>query len=160
MTLLLPILITSILITILTVGILSKKRNPTTCKKTSTNRKKKCSLKPIKQLNHPKFKSEYKTHPSSHNPQNSKRINQTPNTQTPQKEPIKSFVRERKIEYLFHFTNINNVPSIIEHGLIGRETIQKRNIHSDFNDPYRFDNVKDSISTSISFPLLPSLLWV
>src|SRR5690625_3303846 len=110
MTLLLPILITSILITILTVGILSKKRNPTTCKKTSTNRKTKCSLKPIKQLNHPKLKSEYKTHPSSHNPQNSKRVNQAASARRPQKGPVKSCVRERAIECLFHFTNINNVP--------------------------------------------------
>lgn len=68
------------------------------------------------------------------------------------KEEIENFVKSRGIEYLVHFTQVDNIENILTHGLLGRSSLQSRFIHSRFNDLYRFDNVPNGISASISFP--------
>lgn len=65
---------------------------------------------------------------------------------------IKEFVEARKIDSLFHFTNAANLSSILENGLLGRESLLDRDIDSLVNDKYRHDHVPDAICTSISFP--------
>lgn len=65
---------------------------------------------------------------------------------------IKKIIETRKIERLAHFTQIENLPSIIENGLLGRQTLEKRKISYHFNDHLRLDNLPDAICCSISFP--------
>lgn len=67
-------------------------------------------------------------------------------------EHIKKFVESRGIESLVHFTRVENVPSILVHGLLGRKTLISRGLNAEFNDQHRYDNVDDAVCVSISFP--------
>lgn len=64
-------------------------------------------------------------------------------------DEIKNIVRDYEIRGLVHFTRLENLPSILEHGLIARENISSEAI---FNDKHRFDGRRDTVSLSISFP--------
>ena len=71
---------------------------------------------------------------------------------TIRRDKIKKFVRDRGIDFVVHFTRIENIPSIIGSGLIGRESAISSGMVFWANDRYRYDNVNNAISTSISFP--------
>jgi len=68
------------------------------------------------------------------------------------KQKIKAFVAMRNIEALVHFTRIENIPSIIEKGLVGRSLLELNKVDTLINDNLRLDNINDAVSTSISFP--------
>ncbi|EGL53081.1 hypothetical protein MAMP_00274 [Methylophaga aminisulfidivorans MP] len=68
------------------------------------------------------------------------------------KEKIKGIVEKRNINYLVHFTRIENLPKILENGLKSRTSLQLDGVGGLMNDTLRLDNVNDAISTSISFP--------
>lgn len=74
---------------------------------------------------------------------------------------IKKILQTRGIQYLCHFTRIENLDSILTHGLIPRNGLynKKFNNNSDlitisgiFNDEIRLDNHEDATCLSISFP--------
>jgi hypothetical protein len=65
---------------------------------------------------------------------------------------IADIVQNRKITDILHFTQVENLPSIIENGLLGRETLIKRGISYFWNDQLRLDHIPDSLCCSISFP--------
>lgn len=65
---------------------------------------------------------------------------------------IKRFVEKRGINSLLHFTRLTNIPGILKHGLLGRESIATKGLKAEFNDQYRYDNAIDSVCASISFP--------
>ena len=69
---------------------------------------------------------------------------------------IQQFCEEREITTLFHFTRIENLHSILQNGLLSRDTLDMRKQQFGqqflFNDPDRFDGHKDAICLSISFP--------
>lgn len=67
-------------------------------------------------------------------------------------EKIERFVKNRGITSLLHFTKVANVPGILEHGLLGRQTIASSGLKAELNDQYRYDNAADSVCASISFP--------
>ncbi|NSL52777.1 DUF4433 domain-containing protein [Bacillus sp. P2(2020)] len=69
-----------------------------------------------------------------------------------QTDKIMEIVTRRKIEYLVHFTRIDNLTSILENGLIPVSMQQKMKIPSVHNDEQRFDSKLDCTSCSISFP--------
>jgi hypothetical protein len=69
-----------------------------------------------------------------------------------QTDKIKEIVKRRKIEYLVHFTRIDNLNSILENGLIPVSMQQKMKIPSVHNDEQRIDSKLDCTSCSISFP--------
>ena len=85
---------------------------------------------------------------------------------------IKDIVARRKIEYLVHFTRIDNLNSILKNGLIPVSVQQKMGITSIRNDEQRIDSKLDCTSCSIGFPnyklfytfrkdkLLPRSSWV
>lgn len=68
------------------------------------------------------------------------------------KNKIKEIVERRKIEYLVHFTRIENLQNILQHGLIPVSMQSKMEIDSFHNDKRRIDSRRDCTSCSISFP--------
>lgn len=51
-----------------------------------------------------------------------------------------------------HFTRVENLATILDHGLMGRRTLDRRGIPHLINDAGRYDYLPDGISVSISFP--------
>lgn len=96
------------------------------------------------------------------------------------KNLIRDFVVSRNIDCLVHFTRVENLPGILNNGLLGRVDAKRMGVGYLFNDHFRLDDIPNAISTSISFPnykmfyglqrnneaadwavikLSPSLLW-
>lgn len=65
---------------------------------------------------------------------------------------LESVLNRRNIEWLFHFTRVENLKGIFNNGLIPRDDINKNNLTSIFNDGYRFDNCEDANCLSVEFP--------
>lgn len=64
---------------------------------------------------------------------------------------LKNFIKENEINYLTHYTNINNLPSILSNGLMTIDTLKKREISFIQNDEVRVDNT-NAICLNIEFP--------
>ena len=65
---------------------------------------------------------------------------------------MKDILKERQIEWLFHFTRAENLPNIMEFGLMPRSKLETFEINFSHNDDYRFDNCTDAVCASIEFP--------
>ncbi len=65
---------------------------------------------------------------------------------------MQEFIRERGITELYHFTNVDNLHSILNNGLLSRYTLNNMGLGYEQNDDYRLENRLDAICTSISFP--------
>lgn len=63
-----------------------------------------------------------------------------------------AFAKTRRIKFLVHFTRIDNLPSIAEHGLLTRKNLDNNSVTYKFNDSNRYDNIKNSLSLSVTFP--------
>ncbi len=63
---------------------------------------------------------------------------------------IKNEIRRRGIKALIHFSPIENLDSIVTHGLLSREELKKRNISTLCTDDQRLDGFLDHISLSIT----------
>lgn len=75
----------------------------------------------------------------------------------------------RGIEYIYHFTTLNNLVSILKKGFIPRSFLQDRKMKNNFledfisstpsqlNDYYRFDNLPEATNFSVSCINLPLL---
>ena len=63
---------------------------------------------------------------------------------------IQEYVAEREITYLVHFTRTSNLDSILQRGLVTRNTLLIDG-YNDFNDQHRIDGT-DAICLSIGFP--------
>ena len=66
--------------------------------------------------------------------------------------PIKQILVDRKIPCLVHFTNINNLVSILDNGLYPVSELSSLECGCFKNDEYRFDGHSDSVSLSVAFP--------
>lgn len=62
---------------------------------------------------------------------------------------IKWIAEQRGIPWLVHFTLIDNLPGIVEHGLLSRETLEKRGYMFCRSDPWRLDECEAAVSVSI-----------
>lgn len=71
------------------------------------------------------------------------------NRQRADENSIRSLIAERNIPCLVHFTQIENISSILQNGILPR-TLLAPGYH--FNDEMRLDGFSESISLSISFP--------
>ncbi len=69
-----------------------------------------------------------------------------------EKDKIRRICEQRGIKYLVHFTRMDNLASILKHGLLGRERLEKMRIPYVYNDEQRIDRCSDAICLSISFP--------
>lgn len=67
---------------------------------------------------------------------------------------IQQLCQQKNIKTLVHFTRIENLASILQHGLLGRETLSyfDSDYFSVFNDEQRIDGCEDAVCLSISFP--------
>lgn len=65
---------------------------------------------------------------------------------------MENILQEKKIESLVHFTNVENLESILEKGLLTRKKLEDENIPFEENDSKRLDGELDSISLSVEFP--------
>ena len=65
------------------------------------------------------------------------------------KEEIKQVVKDHQVPFLVHFTQLVNLPNILENGLLCRDAIPEGVA---INDEMRLDGRKNTISLSISFP--------
>lgn len=64
---------------------------------------------------------------------------------------IEEFVKDRGIKSLFHFTRLDNLRSIIEHGFLTREQCAAKGIEAAVNDHQRYDGT-GALCATISFP--------
>ena len=69
-----------------------------------------------------------------------------------EKEEIIKICKERKIDGLLHFTNVNNLESILMRGIIPVWLHEAAKINSEKNDIERRDNHLECTSFSIGFP--------
>ena len=74
---------------------------------------------------------------------------------------IQAIVTARNIPYLVHFTHVDNLPSILQHGLQPRSVVDDANQNKNnilfgkniiFNDSYRVDYKREYNCLSVSFP--------
>jgi len=69
-----------------------------------------------------------------------------------QEENIRKIIKKRKIEFLTHFTRLDNLHSILQNGLVPVSIQQKMKIPSVHNDEQRIDSKLDCTSCSVEFP--------
>ncbi len=67
-------------------------------------------------------------------------------------QKIKAIAEKRDIPFLVHFTQAENLPSILQHGIVSRDRAALCEIDLYVSDNYRFDNRLDAISLSVGFP--------
>ncbi len=65
---------------------------------------------------------------------------------------LQKVVQDRDIEYVIHFTRLDNLPSIMERGLIPRSQLEAEGIDVTFNDDERIDECPNATCFSIAFP--------
>ena len=65
---------------------------------------------------------------------------------------IKTFVKERNIEHLIHFTRYENLESILDNGIVTKDVLNTSNLDFYGNDGMRLDGHQNSISLSLSSP--------
>lgn len=68
-----------------------------------------------------------------------------------EKSRIERLIAKRDIKYLTHFTRIENLPSILQKGLMPRKQLLLQGIRPEVNDWNRLDNT-DAVCLSVSFP--------
>lgn len=70
------------------------------------------------------------------------------------KNEIQQVCHKRGIATCIHFTYIQNLESILEEGLLSRDLLEARvgKLKPKYNDLHRFDDCRNAISLSISFP--------
>lgn len=66
------------------------------------------------------------------------------------KEQYMKILKDNNLNYLYHFTNIVNLDSILKHGILSVQEMKERNIKYSCTDPNRNDNQLDCISLSLS----------
>lgn len=65
---------------------------------------------------------------------------------------IQNYLQERGIKKLMHFTNIENLNSILKNGICSNLYCEKNGINCVRSDSERIDGLKDYISFSVEFP--------
>ncbi|BCL69838.1 hypothetical protein TUMSATVNIG1_17930 [Vibrio nigripulchritudo] len=61
-------------------------------------------------------------------------------------------VKDRGIKYLWHFTKLENLESILENGLIPRSDLEALNANVSYNDEHRYDGQKSANCLSLGHP--------
>ncbi len=64
----------------------------------------------------------------------------------------RNVIAEREIKELIHFTNIKNIRTIKEYGILPRSIVDKKLPNAIVNDTNRFDGYRNAVCLSVSFP--------
>ncbi|WP_321905614.1 DarT ssDNA thymidine ADP-ribosyltransferase family protein [Paraburkholderia tropica] len=65
---------------------------------------------------------------------------------------MRNFVAVRGIRNLLHFTQISNLPSILQHGIVPRRSLEAAQAPFKFNDFYRYDGYLNASCFTIGWP--------
>lgn len=65
---------------------------------------------------------------------------------------IVNFIKNKNIQNIYHFTNINNLESIIKNGILSRYELKNKSINYNYNDNQRLDGYTNASCFSIGFP--------
>lgn len=65
---------------------------------------------------------------------------------------MRELIKARNVEHLVHFTQVANLPGILQYGLLGRKSLRQLRRHAEINDYLRLDYVPDAVCCSVSFP--------
>lgn len=68
------------------------------------------------------------------------------------RERIQEIALSKKVPFLVHFTRAENVPSIMQHGLLPISVARAQDINPAINDTMRLDGRLNGTSLSIAFP--------
>lgn len=71
---------------------------------------------------------------------------------SPEGKKVAEIIRNNKVKYLVHFTRMENLFSIIEHGILSIQTLDTMKLPYINNDFGRYDNRKDCSCFSVEFP--------
>lgn len=77
-------------------------------------------------------------------------INTVPNLSELEQKIL--FLKQRNINKMYHFTNILNLKSILENGLIPRTLLDDKKIKYEYNDTSRLDGMKNFNCFTLTFP--------
>lgn len=66
------------------------------------------------------------------------------------RQKIRLIAEDRGIDFLLHFTQTDNLPGIVKHGLLSRRELKRTIFPAFASDRYRLDESDDAISISIS----------
>ena len=67
-------------------------------------------------------------------------------------EQIRAIIETRVIDRLCHFTQLSNLESILENGLLTRAQIEEQGLNANINDHHRQDGNLNATCCSISVP--------
>lgn len=67
-------------------------------------------------------------------------------------QSIIQYAKSRHIEYCVHFTNVLNLKSIINYGLLPKSILKEKSMNFQENDVYRYDGFENATSLSITSP--------
>lgn len=70
---------------------------------------------------------------------------------------FRDLMKDRGITHLIHFTQLQNLPSIIEGGIRPRSELDAEGVSYLWSDPWRLDGFLDAVSLSIQLPNYPML---
>ncbi|MEA5160996.1 DarT ssDNA thymidine ADP-ribosyltransferase family protein [Cereibacter johrii] len=65
-------------------------------------------------------------------------------------DTIRAQIDQRNIPFLVHFTQIENLPGIMDHGLLSQRAIVARGLPALASHPGRLDGNDDAVSVSIA----------
>ena len=65
---------------------------------------------------------------------------------------IREIIKKREVDYLYHFTRVDNLKSIFSEGLLSVDRLRNRGIKYHANDSERRDGHTDSVCLSVGFP--------
>lgn len=65
---------------------------------------------------------------------------------------VSKLLKERNVEWLFHFTRAENLPNIVKYGIMPRNYLELKDIEMIINDPYRYDGCENAICLTVEFP--------
>lgn len=68
------------------------------------------------------------------------------------RKQIRTFAEQLEIPYLVHFTRLENLESILAHGILPVDQFEEADTNPVINDQLRLDGHLDGISISIAFP--------
>ena len=67
---------------------------------------------------------------------------------------MEKILKQKKIDYLLHFTRAENLENILKYGLLPRNVLLYNHIPAVFNDEYRYDKCKMQYVHQLGFPII------